>query len=596
MSRLASVRLALMAAGTLVATNAAFAYALTGLAWGDGPITMQLQLGPLTSALNDGSASWDLVAEASLTDWNGQITRSKFTAVRGSVAPKARRNSLNNVFFSPDIYGSAWGSGVIGVTLSQRNTTTGLTSENDVLFNSNLAWDSYRGALHRTNGVTTFDLRRVALHEFGHVLGLDHPDQATPLQFVSAVMNAAISNIDTLQADDIAGAKALYNPSSGPPTIVSQPVSQTVTVGGNYTFSVLATGNGPFTYSWGFKAVGSNTTSTFRLATGPSYTIGSVQNADAGTYTVAVTNSLATTISSTATLTVTPVTTSPNTLLINLSTLGTVGADPSQQLIAGLVIGGTTPKTVLLRAVGPGLSAFGVSGSLAAPQLALVNSAGGIVATATAWGASPDAAKFPDVFTRLGAFQFQPGSSDSAILATLPPGNYTALVSGVGGATGAALVEAYDADPDLATSRTRRFANIATRGFVGSGAAALTAGLVVSGTGPHTYLIRAVGITLAGPDFKLTGVLLDPFLELYQGETLLRENDDWDTPASSQPALRAAATSVGAFALRETRDSVLRSGLDSAMIVTLQPGNYTAKVTGFQGATGIALVEIYELP
>jgi hypothetical protein len=190
--------------------------------------------------------------------------------------------------------------------------------------------------------------------------------------------------------------------------------------------------------------------------------------------------------------------------------------------------------------------------------------------------------------TRLGAFQFKAGSRDAALLTTLAPGNYTAVVSGVGSATGVALVEAYDADADAVTSRSRRLVNIATRGQVGNGDNVLIAGLVVAGPGPRTYLIRAVGPTLSNAPFNVTGALNDPFLQIYQGETLLRENDDWDVPLSAQPALREAASKVGAFALQVRRDS--------AMIITLQPGSYTAKVTGFQGATGVSLIEIYEIP
>lgn len=596
MSRVTAFRLFLAVTGAAVAVADASAFLSLGRAWPSGDIPMQLQLGKPPGALLDGSTDWNAIAEAALNDWNDQIGRAKFVTTRDSSTSKAQRNGFNNVFFSPDVFGSAWGSGVLGVTLSFRSASTGVATEADVLFNSTRTWESYRGALRHSGTVTILDLRRVATHEFGHVLGLGHPDEDTPPQFVTAIMNSTISSIDGLQADDITGVKTLYEIGTGPPVIVTQPVSRTVTVGGNYTFAVTATGTEPFTYSWGFRAVGANTTSSFHLATGPSYTIGSVQTSDAGTYTVTVINALAQATSTSATLTVTPVNTSPDTILANLSTLGTVGADDSKQLIAGIVIGGSTSKNILLRAVGPALADFGVPGTLAAPQIKLVNGAGVTVAQAAAWGASPDAAKFPAAFARLGAFQYKAGSADSAILATLPPGSYTALVSGVGGATGAALVEAYDADADAATSRTRRFANIATRGFVGPGSAAMTAGLVVSGPGAHTYLIRAVGITLASAPFNLTGVLIDPFLQLYQGETLLRENDDWDTPASGQAAIRAAATQVGAFALRETRDATINSGLDSVMIVTLQPGNYTAKVTGFEGATGIAIVEIYELP
>lgn len=591
MKRAAALRLLLALAGAVVLGRDACAFLPLRRAWASGEIAMQLQLGQSAGTLLDGSTNWDTVAETALNDWNEHMTRTKFAITRASTAARAQRNGLNNVFFSPNVYGEAWGSGVLGVTISFGNVSTGFASEADVLFNSSKTWDSYRGFL-RGNAV---DFRRVATHEFGHVLGLDHPDEDEPPQVVAAIMNSTISSVDSLQADDIAGAKAIYDVGSGPPVITSSPVSRTVGVGGSYTFTVAATGTGPLTYTWGFKAAGSDVAVPLHFATGPSYTIGSVQTGDAGRYFAIVSNNSALATSAEATLTVTPVATSSDTILVNLSTLGTVGSSASQQLIAGLVIGGTTNKNILLRAVGPALADFGVPGTLSKPQITLVNGTGTTVAQAAAWGDSPDASKFSAAFARLGAFQFKAGSADSAILATLPPGNYTALVSGVGGATGAALVEAYDADADAATSRTRRFANIATRGFVGTDSP-MTAGLVVSGPGAHTYLIRAVGITLASSPFNLSGVLIDPFLQLYQGENLLRENDDWDTPSSAQPAIRAAATSVGAFALREERDTAIRSGLDSVMIVTLQPGNYTAKVTGFEGVTGIAIVEIYELP
>jgi hypothetical protein len=123
---------------------------------------------------------------------------------------------------------------------------------------------------------------------------------------------------------------------------------------------------------------------------------------------------------------------------------------------------------------------------------------------------------------------------------------------------------------------------------VSGGENVLIAGLVVTGPGPRTYLIRAVGPSLAAAPFNVSGALNDPFLQIFEGENLLRENDDWDTPLSAQPALRDAATKAGAFALQVRRDS--------AMIITLRPGSYTAKVSGFQGSSGIGLVEVYELP
>ncbi|MEY4941721.1 MAG: hypothetical protein RIQ93_3456, partial [Verrucomicrobiota bacterium] len=156
---------------------------------------------------------------------------------------------------------------------------------------------------------------------------------------------------------------------------------------------------------------------------------------------------------------------------------------------------------------------------------------------------------------------------------------------GVGDTTGIALVEVYDADANAVTSRSRRLTNISTRGPVGSGEKALIAGVVVAGPGPHTYLIRAAGPTLAG--YGVANPLGDPLLQIYQNETLLRENDDWDSPLTAQAALRTAATAVGAFQLGSRREA--------AMLITLQPGSYTAKVTGFNGGAGIGLIEIYEI-
>lgn len=561
------------------------AFDLIGFSWPDGPIVMHLQLGQPPSGLSDGAPDWGTVAESALQEWNQHLARSTFTVVRDSTASVSRSNRINNVVFRPDIYGQAFGSRTVAVTLGTNSGATGRPIERDVIFNSGRTWNSYRGTLR--NGVTEF--RRVALHEFGHVLGLDHPDEATPAQFVSAIMNSTVGNIEILQTDDIAGARSLYNPAGagGPPAIAAHPQTRTLQVGDSYTYAVLVTGAGPFSYTWTFRAPSSATAESLRLATGPSYTIGSVQAADAGTYAVTVSGDTGTVVSNTAVLTVVPVATSTATTLANISTRGMV-LGGSGALIAGLVIGGTTPKNVLVRAIGPSLADFGVTGTLRDPVLAVFDQAGRQVARNDNWDREGGGAAIAIAATRLGAFQLPAASADAAVLAVLPPGSYTAVVSDAGGETGVALVEAYDADPDPATARTRKLVNIATRGQVGLGEDALIAGLVVTGPGPRTYLIRAVGPTLAAAPFNITGALADPFLQLYRDEILLRENDDWDTPLSAQPALREAATKVGAFPLRNRREA--------AMLVTLQAGSYTAKVSGFEGQTGVSLVEIYEVP
>jgi hypothetical protein len=405
-------------------------------------------------------------------------------------------------------------------------------------------------------------------------------------------MASHISSIESLQSDDITGVKLLYDTF---PNIASAPI-RNAPVTGNFSLTVPTSGPGPFGYTWYFRAAGSDFAQEFHpLTDSPTFSIGAVQTLDAGTYIGTATSSTGVFTSAAATLQVSPAPAalSADTTLANISTRGMVGTG-NNVLIAGVVIRGTTPKTVFVRAAGPALADFGVTGALADPVLAINDSSGQPVAQNDNWETGGNAAAISAAATRLGAFQFKAGSRDAAIVTTLPPGNYTAVVNGANNSTGIALVEVYDADPDAATARTRRLVNIATRGQVNSGENVLIAGLVVNGPGPRTYLIRAVGPTLARAPFNLTGTLADPVLQIYQGETLLRENDDWDNPLSAQQALRDAATQVGAFALRERGAS--GAGIDGAMLVTLQPGAYTAKVVGLDGSTGVALIEIYEMP
>jgi hypothetical protein len=586
-------RLALATAGALLASASAHAYALIGQVWPDGNIEMHLQLGTPSSPLSDGAADWGAVAESALNEWNAQLGRAQFTVVRNSTAAFAANNRLNNVAFRPNFFGQAFDENTLAVTLGG-SLAGGNPNDRDVIFNSNLQWDSYRGALRGNIA----DFRRVALHEFGHVLGLDHPDAPDDTAYsgtrapqgVAAIMRSRISSgTETLTADDISGIKTLYDRAPNASALV-----RTIEAGrGELTLSVPTSGAGPFSYFYYFRPAGSNLVEEFAFPTTGSYTIGSVQPADSGTYIVTATStSTRAFFSATANLTVTPAATATDTALGNLSTRGVVGTD-NNVLIAGFVIGGSTPKPVLVRAVGPALADFGVAGALGNPTLSIVNGSGQTVAQNDNWEGDGNAAAITAASARLGAFQFKSGSFDSAVLTTLPPGNYSAVVSGVNGATGIALVEVYGADPDAASSRTHRLVNIATRGQVNGGENVLIAGLVVSGPGPRTYLVRAVGPTLRSAPFNVANALLDPFLQIFQGDKLLRENDDIDAPAASLATLRDAARQVGAFTLTERRNS---SGLDSAMLITLQPGAYTAKVSGFEGATGVALIEIYEMP
>lgn len=147
MSAAAAFRLAVSAATLLLAARSARAYDLTGGSWNNGDILMHLQLGSLSSPLLDGAADWNSVAEAALNDWNPQIARSKFTVQRNSTAAIASGNRINNVVFRTDAFGTAFDSRTLAVTIGFTNRATARFTEQDVVFNSNLTWNSYRGAL-----------------------------------------------------------------------------------------------------------------------------------------------------------------------------------------------------------------------------------------------------------------------------------------------------------------------------------------------------------------------------------------------------------------------------------------------------------------
>lgn len=256
--------------------------------------------------------------------------------------------------------------------------------------------------------------------------------------------------------------------------------------------------------------------------------------------------------------------------LVNLS-IRTQAGTGAQTLIVGFNLSGTGTNQLLVRGVGPTLTTFGVTGVLADPALQLFRGSTSI-ATNDNWGGT---VAIGSAGTAVGAFPLPTASRDAVLLETLSTGSYTAQI---GGGTGAALVELYDvgAAPDA------KLSNVSARSQIGGGDV-LTAGFVVRGPGAKTILIRAVGPTLGA--FGVTNALADPKLELYRGTDLLQTNDNWN----GTQLLANAFTQVGAFPLPATSN-------DAALYVTLQPGAYTAQITGVNGATGVALVEVYEVP
>jgi len=269
--------------------------------------------------------------------------------------------------------------------------------------------------------------------------------------------------------------------------------------------------------------------------------------------------------------------------LINLSVRTSAGSG-AETLIAGFVIVGTGSKQVVIRAIGPTLDVFGVTGVLADPRLELhttINNRDTTIASNSGWGGTP---ALSTAFSQVGAFPLGATSRDAALLSPLATGAYSAWVLSASGGTGVALVEAYDADGAASASR---FVNLSARTVAGTGTQTLIAGFVLSGNVPRTLLIRGIGPTLEL--FGVTGVLANPRLELHTTvnnlDTTVAANSGWGGSA----ALSATFAQVGAFGLPAT-------SADAALLITLTPGSYTAQVAGAGNTTGVALVEVYEVP
>lgn len=257
----------------------------------------------------------------------------------------------------------------------------------------------------------------------------------------------------------------------------------------------------------------------------------------------------------------------PTTRLPNLSVRTTLAA--AQNLTVGFVMTGGS-KPLLIRAVGPTLGNFGVGDAMPNPRIGFNNASGVETAANDDWDAS-----LASTFDELGAFALADASKDAALRVDVS-GLGTVGVNGP--EAGTVLVEVYD----IGTSNDTRLVNVSARNHVGSGNNILIAGFVVAGDDPKNMLIRAVGPELQ--NFGLTGTLADPLLKIFDANNLLvATNDNWSR------GLKPSFQKTGAFALTNL-------SLDAALIITLPPGAYTAQVSGADGGTGQAIVEIYELP
>ena len=357
---------------------------------------------------------------------------------------------------------------------------------------------------------------------------------------------------------------------SSAPQITTQPVAQNAAVGESVVLRVAA--SGALSYQW--RRNGANIAG----ATSSSLLLRGVTAAEAGDYSVIVTNAIGSVTSSTARLEV--ASTADPGRLTNLAIRSTAGTG-AQTLIVGCVLGGggtTGSRPFLLRAAGPSLTPFGVPDVLVDPSLELLANEA-LIATNNDWN---NDAQIAELVNRLQAFPFTTPRDAALHRPALTSGRYDMKISGAAGTTGVALAEIYDAASAPAPSAPRLI-NVSARTQTGAGGDVLIAGFVVGGSTSKTVLIRAIGPSLA--EYGVTGTLADPRLELYQGDTRLFANDDWN----GAEALRSAVGATGAFSVADT-------SRDAALLATLAPGNYTAQVRGAPGTTGVVLVEVYEVP
>ena len=363
------------------------------------------------------------------------------------------------------------------------------------------------------------------------------------------------------------------------PAFTAQPVSQTIAAGSTVVFTAVANGAPTPTYQWrrnGTDIAGA--TSATLVLTGA--------NVIAGTYTVVAANSVSSVTSAPANLTL--ATGADSSRLTNLSVVSTLSSR-SDSFSLGYVVSGasaTNLKPLVIRAAGPSLGALGFPGTLDDPKLELF---AGPTKTGENedWGGS---AATTAAMAAVGGFAYVgPTSRDAAVATNITSSdNSVKITVGTNSVTGAGAViaEVYDATPtNTITASTPRLVNFSVIKPISAGGS-LTLGFTIGGSTAKTVLIRAVGPGLAAVGVT-SGTLGDPQLTLFNsGSVAIATNDDW----GADPQLTTAGSRVGAFNIGNAPTK------DAMLIITLPAGGYTARVTGGGNSSGLAIVEVYEVP
>ena len=462
--------------GAVILSSETRGYVLENKSWPDGTvITMQMELGAPSQTLQDGSKTWNEAASPAIDAWNAEMHDVQLAAAMNSTKAVASGDDVNSASFSSTVFGDSFGPGVLAVTYYRTQGST--FHEADILFNNAQPFDSYRGDLQfNSQGKCICDIQRVFLHELGHALGLNHPDGAG--QHVAAIMNSVVSDLSQLTADDEAAIQLLYEaptPSPAPDTpgrLINISTRMHVGTGnevliggfiiqGDVFKTVILRAIGPSLSNSGLTGALQDPQMELYGSTGAllesnddwqqsvdSGEIISTGLAPADPREAAIVVRLApgnyTTIISGVNNTtgiglVESYTLDTNAShAANISTRGRVGVG-DEVLIGGFIVGGHTTKRIVVRAIGPSLGGSGLS-VLADPMVELHGSDGQLIALNDDWASGSEQGE-------ITATGLQPGNArESALIATIPSGNYTAIVQGVNGGAGIGLVEIYDLD------------------------------------------------------------------------------------------------------------------------------------------------------
>ncbi|CAN5651535.1 hypothetical protein BH18VER1_BH18VER1_12020 [soil metagenome] len=431
--------------------------------WQGSTIPVVVQLGRSSELLRDGSVSFDTSFENAMMLWNEQIASAQFTWTESPRTSEPRSDGITTVSFESRLYGEALGTRTLAVTYVQNEGTR--MTETDIAFNTKyFSFNSYLGPIGNPQ-----DLHRIALHELGHALGLDHPNQAD--QKIDAVMNSRITDQDRLTLDDISGAQSLYGAAPNAPSprgnarlanistrglvgtgdnvmiggfiidggtkkVLIRALGPSLGIGGSLSDPVLELHNAKgdvIATNDNWKSTQEAAIAGTSLSPGKEEESAIVMTLDAGSYTAVVSgHDAGTGLALVEVYDLAPA----SGRLVNIATRGNVAAG-DDVMIGGFIMNGPQSKFVVVRGLGPSLREA-LPDALPTTTLELRNGDGALILSNTGWKSVDNG--YPVSVTGLAPKDL----GDSAIGREMMPGSYTVILKSPAGSTGTGLIEVYD--------------------------------------------------------------------------------------------------------------------------------------------------------